>query len=74
MLELIDKQQLIFQIKKSEFKFVKPYYLLIGWELKKAKVSGSTLIWNIENTKIRYNQIKGIALNSKFKHIDTITC
>lgn len=63
MIEVIDKQRLVFRIKKTEFKFLKPYYLLIGWEFRKAKVSGSTLIWNIENTKITYNQLKKILIN-----------
>lgn len=45
MLELIDKQGLVFRVKNTEFRFVKPYYLLIGWEFKKATVTGSTMIW-----------------------------
>jgi len=58
MIQLIDKQAKIFRVKNTEFQFVKPYYLLIGWEFRKATVTGSTMIWNIKNEKISYNQLK----------------
>ena len=59
-LQLIDRKKLRFRLDNMEYDFVKPKYLMPTNELKliEAKVKGSTMIFNINNTTITYNQIK----------------
>jgi hypothetical protein len=47
-------------IRDKKYKFVKPYYLMEvgGAKLIKAKVKGSTLVWNLGGSKLTYNRIK----------------
>ena len=64
---------LIFRLKNTDYEFVKPNFLMPvnSLILIKAKVKGSTLVWNIEGETISYNQIKKLIsekpLTSKIK-------
>lgn len=60
MIQLIDKNKLRFRLNNTEYDFVKPKYLMPVNSLKliEAKVKGSTMVFNINNTTISYNQIK----------------
>ena len=59
-LQLIDKQSLLFRVKNREFHFVKPFYLMPKNEftLIKARLKGTTLVFNICGGQVSYNQIR----------------
>jgi hypothetical protein len=59
-LQLIKRKPLIFRVKKTDYEFVRPKYLMPVNELRliEAKVKGSTLVWNIQGEQISYNQIR----------------
>ena len=59
-LQLIDRKKLRFRLDNTEYDFVKPKYLMPINDLKliEAKVKGSTMVFNINNTTVSYNQIK----------------
>ena len=57
-IQIIEKQPLKIRVKNKEYEFVKPYYLVYGFEMRKAVVKGSHLVWNIEGYQISYNEIK----------------
>jgi len=61
-LQLIKRKPLIFRVKKIDYEFVKPKYLIPVNELRmiEAKVKGSTMLWNIEGEQVSYNQIKAL--------------
>jgi len=61
-LQLIKRKPLIFRVKKTDYEFVKPKYLMPtnDFRLIEAKVKGSTLVWNIQGEQICYNQIRKI--------------
>ncbi len=69
-IEMIDKQEHIFQIGNRIFRFVKPYYLMpdIDMKLIKGKVKGSTLGWNVCGEWISYNALKNAATNARMKN------
>jgi len=65
MIQLIDKQRLLFGVNNKTFEFVKPYYLLPTneFKLKKATVKGSCIVWNIFGIEVSYNQLKELFKN-----------
>lgn len=66
--QIVDKQTLKFRIEKTEFTFVKPYYLFIEpFKLQKAVVKGTSLYWHIDGKIISYNKIKKI-VNEKHRY------
>lgn len=68
MIQLIDRQRLKFRIEKTEFTFVKPYYLYVEpLLLIKAVVKGASLYWHIDGKEISYNKIKKI-VNEKHRY------
>ncbi len=61
MIQLIDKQSLKFRIEKTEFAFVKPYYLYVEpFKLIKPIVKGSCLYWHVCGKEVSYKKIKKI--------------
>ena len=58
MIQIINNKPITIRIKNKDWIFFKPYYLVYGFEMRKAVVKGSHLVWNIEGYQISYNEIK----------------
>lgn len=67
MIQLIKRKPIIFRVRNTDYEFVKPNYLmpLKKFRLIKAKVKGSTMVWNIEGTTVSYNQIRFLIKSNK---------
>ena len=59
-IQLINIKPITLRIENNNYQFVKPKYLLPNNQLKliEAKIKGSTMVWNICNKQVSYNQIK----------------
>jgi len=59
-MQLINKKPIIFRVNNFEYKFVKPYYLMVKGEFRliKGVVKGSTLCWNVGGGVVTYWSIK----------------
>lgn len=59
IIQVIDKNKLIFRVNNSEYRFIKPNYLFKDFgDIRKAVVKGSVMGWNIENDFLSYNKMK----------------
>jgi hypothetical protein len=66
MLQIIKYKPLTLRYENIEYNYVKPKYLIKIGSLKliEAKVKGSTMVWNLGDNQLSYNQIKKAIINA----------